>query len=50
VIEDGRIAEVGTHPELLRNRGKYYNLYTRQFRSQMEEVYNPLSDPASTSA
>ena len=50
VIEDGRIAEVGTHPELLRKRGKYYNLYTRQFRSQMEEVYNPLADPASTSA
>jgi ATP-binding cassette, subfamily B, bacterial len=49
VIEEGRIAEMGTHPELLRNRGKYYNLYTTQFRSQMAEVYNPLSDPASTS-
>ncbi|HSV85366.1 MAG TPA: ABC transporter ATP-binding protein, partial [Levilinea sp.] len=29
VIEDGRIAEMGTHTELLRLRGKYFQLYTR---------------------
>lgn len=40
VIEGGQIAEVGTHAELLRLRGKYYHLYTRQFRSQMELAYN----------
>ncbi len=35
VIEDGRIAEMGTHAELLRRRGHYYRLYTRQFRHEM---------------
>jgi ATP-binding cassette subfamily B protein len=43
VIENGTISELGTHAELLRKQGKYYNLYTRQFRSQMTEAYNPLS-------
>jgi ATP-binding cassette subfamily B protein len=43
VIENGSISEIGTHAELLRKQGKYYNLYTRQFRSQMTEAYNPLS-------
>jgi ATP-binding cassette subfamily B protein len=42
VIEGGQIAEVGTHAELLRMRGKYYQLYTKQFRSQMEEVLDPF--------
>ncbi len=35
-IEDGRIAEQGTHGELLRARGHYYRLYTQQFRREME--------------
>jgi ATP-binding cassette subfamily B protein len=39
VIEDGRIAEGGTHSELLRRRGHYYRLYTRQFRHQLEQDY-----------
>jgi ATP-binding cassette subfamily B protein len=39
VVEDGRIAEIGTHAELLRKRGKYYNLYTQQFRwERMREL------------
>ncbi len=42
VIENGEIAEMGTHYELLRKQGKYYQLYTRQFRNQMEETYNPF--------
>jgi ATP-binding cassette subfamily B protein len=50
VIENGTIAEIGTHAELLRKRGKYHNLYTRQFRNQMNEVYNPLAGQTSTSA
>jgi ATP-binding cassette subfamily B protein len=37
VIEDGRIAEMGTHAELLRARGHYYRLYTRQFRRELEQ-------------
>jgi len=42
VIEDGRIAEIGTHSELLRERGKYYQLYTNQFRHQMTEAFDPF--------
>jgi len=40
VIEGGRIAEMGSHAELLRAKGKYYQLYTRQFRKEMEEDYD----------
>jgi ATP-binding cassette subfamily B protein len=40
VIEDGRITEAGTHAELLRQRGHYYRLYTRQFRQEMDKEYN----------
>ncbi len=36
VIEDGRIAEEGTHQSLLQKRGKYFHLYTQQFREEME--------------
>jgi ATP-binding cassette subfamily B protein len=46
VIEDGRVAEAGTHSELLRNRGKYYQLYTTQFRHQMEQALDPFSQEA----
>ncbi|KAH6880540.1 P-loop containing nucleoside triphosphate hydrolase protein [Thelonectria olida] len=30
VVDEGRIVERGTHSELLRARGKYYDLWTRQ--------------------
>lgn len=43
VIEDGQIAEIGTHAELLRLGGKYYKLYTKQFREQMEQTYDPFA-------
>ncbi len=39
VIEDGKIAEQGTHAELLKLRGHYYRLYTQQFRHQLEVQY-----------
>lgn len=39
VIENGNISEMGTHAELLRQQGHYYNLYTQQFRQQLEEKY-----------
>jgi ATP-binding cassette subfamily B protein len=42
VIEDGQIAEIGTHAELLRKRGKYYQLYTRQFRTRMDTAFESL--------
>jgi ATP-binding cassette subfamily B protein len=38
VIEKGRIAEAGTHAELLRRHGHYYELYTRQFRREREQA------------
>jgi len=44
VIEDGQIAEMGTHSELLRLKGKYYHLYTRQFRHEMEVAFDPFLD------
>ena len=31
VVDDGRINEMGTHAELLRQRGLYFELYERQF-------------------
>lgn len=31
VIDDGKIVEVGTHKELLNNKGIYYNLYMAQY-------------------
>ena len=43
VIENGRIAEMGTHAELLRKRGHYYRLYTQQFRHERELEYNPFT-------
>jgi ATP-binding cassette, subfamily B, multidrug efflux pump len=36
VMDQGRIVEVGTHDQLLDLRGRYYNLYTMQFRTQLE--------------
>jgi ATP-binding cassette subfamily B protein len=40
VIEGGRIAEMGTHADLLRAGGHYYQLYTRQFRHELEREYD----------
>ncbi len=37
VIENGRIAEMGSHAELIRARGHYYSLYTKQFRQETEQ-------------
>ena len=45
VIEDGQIAEMGTHSELLGLKGKYYNLYTRQFRFEREDAYDIFKEP-----
>jgi ATP-binding cassette, subfamily B, multidrug efflux pump len=34
VMDKGRIVELGTHAELLAQRGRYYNLYTMQWAQQ----------------
>lgn len=43
VIEAGKIIEAGTHAELLRLKGKYYRLYTRQFRQEYERSHDPFA-------
>jgi ATP-binding cassette subfamily B protein len=42
VIENGRIAEMGTHHDLIQARGHYYSLYTKQFRRKLEFEYDVL--------
>jgi ATP-binding cassette subfamily B protein len=46
LIEDGKIAEMGTHADLLQARGQYYRLYTQQFRRQLEQEFDPYRDPS----
>ena len=46
VIEEGRIAEMGSHAELIRARGHYYSLYTRQFRRELEDEYDMFQERA----
>ncbi len=36
VIEQGVIKEMGSHRELLKEKGHYYDLYTRQFRKERQ--------------
>ena len=50
VVEGGRIAEMGTHAELIRARGHYYTLYTNQFRHEREEAYDPFAAEARAGA
>jgi len=54
VIDDGRIVEMGTHAELLAQRGHYYRLYTMQFRHEMaarlQGEYDPLQLVSATPA
>ena len=46
VIENGRIAELGTHSELIRAQGHYYRLYTQQFQQELVEqkVWDEATD------
>ncbi|MBE2183196.1 MAG: ABC transporter ATP-binding protein [Anaerolineae bacterium] len=39
VIENGGISEQGNHAELMKQRGHYYSLYTKQFRREAEKAY-----------
>ena len=39
VIDAGRIAEAGTHDELMAQKGHYYSLYTHQYRSEAQRTF-----------
>lgn len=43
VIDDGHIIEEGSHADLLKIKGRYYRLYTEQFRRQLETEYDPYT-------
>lgn len=49
VIEEGAVAEMGTHEQLIRQRGHYYNLYTKQFREEKAEAYGLAGGPPASS-
>ena len=42
VIDHGKILEMGTHAELLEQKGHYFKLYTEQFRRQLEQELDPF--------
>lgn len=44
VIENGQIAESGSHKSLIQKRGVYYNLYTKQFRRDLENQLDPFAE------
>ncbi len=49
VIEKGRIAEQGTHADLIARRGRYWELYTNQYASdRAREVLHLKEEGAST--
>jgi ATP-binding cassette, subfamily B, bacterial MsbA len=47
VIEDGTVAEIGTHQELLAKSGTYARLYEMQF-ADMDDSITPAISPAAT--
>ncbi|MDQ7027379.1 MAG: ATP-binding cassette domain-containing protein, partial [Anaerolineae bacterium] len=44
VLEQGKIIEMGSHPELIAAQGHYHNLYTKQFRKEAEAKYRAEAD------
>ena len=38
-VKDGKIEERGTHRELMKKRGYYYSLYTRQYEESILELH-----------
>jgi ATP-binding cassette subfamily B protein len=40
VVDDGRIAECGTHDELIKDNGIYRTLYETQFRKALDQYNN----------
>src|ERR1051326_4138589 len=53
VMEEGVIVERGSHAELLRRRGLYFDLYTKQAGIEANRFINPgemETDPAAVAA
>ncbi len=44
VVEDGEIVESGTHDELLRHKGRYKQLYDKQYQFEKNQFINPGED------
>ena len=44
VIEEGEIVERGCHLDLLKKRGRYHELYSRQYQLEMNRFINPGED------
>jgi ATP-binding cassette subfamily B protein len=42
-IKDGKIAEMGSHQDLLKQKGLYFRLYTQQFRQDLAQEFGTLS-------
>lgn len=40
VLENGRVAETGTHTELMAKRGKYYELFSTQAKRYIQDTTN----------
>ncbi|MEM8859678.1 MAG: ABC transporter ATP-binding protein [Chloroflexota bacterium] len=38
VLKDGQIDEIGSHAELIKQKGHYYSLYTKQFSKEQSEM------------
>lgn len=38
VLDDGRICERGTHKELIKKKGVYYDIYIEQYKDNKEEI------------
>ncbi|MEA4811839.1 MAG: ABC transporter ATP-binding protein [Anaerolineaceae bacterium] len=50
VIDEGRIVESGSHDSLMKRKGRYYNLYTQQFRHNLETEMDPFAGTELNSA
>ena len=47
VIEDGKITEQGTHGELIRKKGRYFSMYTKQYTAEaVEELLHESGNSA----
>ncbi len=42
VLEQGKLVEEGTHNKLLKNEGKYYNMWKQQFPMMMKNLIMPV--------